>query len=135
MMGLSYAGQLGGTTRFIVQPATSRQAPTEAMLAGTPARNREPGRKMNPQIAAVSKDQAGSGKADEAAHTGKGRATHTGNGMSYRDFVAREMRANGGDMKGAVAKWRKHKGHVAKRWDPQVCPVSSAGAHRYARST
>ncbi len=72
-----------------------RQAPTEAMLVGTPARNRELGRKMNPQVAAVSKEKAGSGKAD---HTGNGRAAHTGNGMSYRDFVAREMRANGGDM-------------------------------------
>lgn len=114
MMGLSYAGQLGGTTRFIVQPATSRQAPTEAMLAGTPARNREPGRKMNPQVAAVSKEQAGSGKAN---HMGNGHAAHTGKGMSYRDFVAREMRANGGDMKGAVAEWRKHKGHAGSGSD------------------
>jgi hypothetical protein len=133
MMGLSYAGQLGGTTRFIIQPATSRQAPTEAMLAGTPAKNREPGRKINPQIAAVSKDQGGSGNVDEVAHTGKGHAMHTGKGMSYRDFVAREMRANGGNMKAAVAEWRTHKGHAGSGHAKAVAKQMGAGTGKRHR--
>jgi hypothetical protein len=50
-------------------------------------------------------------KEDSMPTTNKGASkTQTGKGHTYRDFIAAEMRTNGGNMKAAVAKWRAHKG-------------------------
>ena len=60
-MDLPYAGQLGGTTQFVVAPATMSQRPTSAMLAGKPVKNTVRSAKFNKTIAAETKEHLGRG--------------------------------------------------------------------------
>ena len=64
-MDLPYAGQLGGTTQFIVAPATMSQRPSSAMLAGKPVQNTVRKAKFNKSIAAETKDHVGRGHGDD----------------------------------------------------------------------
>ena len=64
-MDLPYAGQLGGTSRFVVAPATMAQRPTSAMLAGKPVKNTVRKAKFNKTIAAETKEHVGRGHGDD----------------------------------------------------------------------
>ena len=64
-MELPYAGQLGGTTQFVVAPATMAQRPTSAMLAGKPVKNTVRKAKFNKSIASETKDHVGRGHGDD----------------------------------------------------------------------
>eukprot|EP01043_Picozoa_sp_COSAG02_P015561 COSAG02_NODE_665_length_18739_cov_9.192918_13_plen_461_part_00 len=52
--------------------------------------------------------------------------TQRGSGHSYRDFVAAQMRQNGGDMKAAVAKYREMKGGHMVRADGTISDKEDA---------
>ena len=64
-MDLPYAGQLGGTTQFVVAPATMSQRPSSAMLAGKPVKNTVRSAKFNKTIAAETKEHVGRGHGDD----------------------------------------------------------------------
>jgi hypothetical protein len=52
--------------------------------------------------------------------------TQRGSGHSYRDFVAAQMRQNGGDMKAAVAKYKEMKGGHMVRADGTISDKENA---------
>ena len=56
----------------------------------------------------------GKGEADKYKHVHAKASfpagAQAGSGLSYREFVAAEMRSNGGNMRTAAAKWKEQKG-------------------------
>ena len=72
----------------------------------------------------------GKGEADKYKHVHAKKSfpagAQAGSGLSYRQFVATEMRSNGGNMRTAAAKWKEQKGGHFVLQDGKVAPEQSS---------
>ena len=72
----------------------------------------------------------GKGEADKYKHVHGKKSfpagAQAGSGLSYRQFVATEMRSNGGNMRTAAARWKGQKGGHFVLQDGKVAPEQSS---------